>query len=108
MAKPVVLSNGRRWKSKKEALDHFRKIIAQYVDGDVIDDAGDHSDLSALLERYDSTLTKNEPKKCGAGIKYFSRELNIGEGWSSSGFHVHRTDGTSEDFSFIRAVNTDP
>jgi hypothetical protein len=32
--------------------------------------------------------------------------LNIGDGYATSGFHVHRIDGTSIDFSYIQAVKT--
>lgn len=106
MGKTVHLSNGRTWKTKKAALAHFSSMLARYRDGDRVNDASDESDLRALIDRYDRTLSAGEPK-AGTGIAFFSRESNSGAGWTTSGFHIHRTDGTSTDFSFYRAVQLD-
>lgn len=106
MVKPVKLSNGRQWRTQKEALEHFKQMLARYANGDKITDSADHDDLSALLARYDAVLAPGEEKKAGTGIAYFSRERNVGEGWSTDGFHVHRADGTSIDFSYISAVKS--
>jgi hypothetical protein len=59
-----------------------------------------------LLELYDSVVPPGGITKAGTGIRSFSRQHNADEGWSTSGFHVHRSDGTSIDFSFYHAVNT--
>lgn len=104
MVKPVQLSNGRLWRAQKDALLHFKQMLARYSNGDTIRDPIDHSDLCALLARYDSVLSAGEETKSGIGISHFSRERNVGEGWSSDGFHVHRLDGTSVDFSYIGAI----
>jgi hypothetical protein len=101
-----MLSNGRSWPTRKAASAHFRDLLGRYGDGDTITDATDHEDLCALLELYDSTVLPGGVTKAGAGVKYFSRRRNFGEGWSTSGFHVHRVDGTSIDFSFYHAVGT--
>jgi hypothetical protein len=45
--------------------------------------------------------------KTGSGIAFFSRQRNVGDGWATSGFHIHRVDDTTVDFSFYRAVQTD-
>ncbi|MBB4570089.1 MULTISPECIES: DCL family protein [Rhizobium] len=103
MAKSVELSNGRVWKTKKAAEQHFRDMLARYRDGDHISDYQDHIDLSALLERFD-LLVSDGPSKIGAGIKRFERRLNKGDGWSSPGFWVVRVDGTPTDFSYVQAV----
>ena len=108
MAKPVQLSNGKKWRSRKDSIDHFRKMLARYADGDRISDPADEDDLRALLSLYDSVVPPGTPTKGGCGVKFFSRERNSGDGWASSGFHVHRTDGSSIDFSFHSAVETDP
>jgi hypothetical protein len=55
MAKPVNLSNGRSWKTRKDAIEHFKNMLARYSDGDRIDAPSDHDDLRALLELYDMT-----------------------------------------------------
>jgi hypothetical protein len=103
MAKPVELTNGQVFKSKKAAEQHFREMLARYNDGDHISDYQDHSDLSALLERFD-LLVFDGPSKIGAGIKRFERRLNKGDGWSSPGFWVIRVDDTPTDFSYVQAV----
>lgn len=108
MAKPVALPNGRRWRSRKEAMEHFKTMLARYRDGDKISSPQDESDLRALLERYDSVVPSGAPTKKGLGVTHFSRQLNTGDGWATSGFHAHRTDGTSVDFSFYRAIETEP
>jgi hypothetical protein len=106
MTKSVSLVNGRKWKSRKAAIDHFKEMLARYKDGDRISNSTDHDDLSALLALYDSVVPLGAEKKSGTGIAHFSRQRNIGDNWASSGFHVHRTDGTSIDFSFYDAVRT--
>jgi hypothetical protein len=107
MAMLVELSNGRIWKTKTAAKQHFRDILARYNDNDVITDFGDHCDLCALLERFDILVTDGA-SKIGPGIKQFERRLNKGDGWSSPGFWVVRTDGTATDFSFPKAVDGNP
>lgn len=103
MANPVELTNGQVFKSKKAAEQHFREMLARYSDGDQISDYQDHSDLSALLERFD-LLVSDGPSKIGAGIKRFERRMNKGDGWSSPGFWVLRVDDTPTDFSYVQAV----
>lgn len=78
-------------------------MLARYNDGDHISDYQDHSDLSALLERFD-LLVSDGPSKIGAGIERFERRLNRGDGWSSPGFWVIRVDNTPTDFSYVQAV----
>lgn len=107
MAKAVQLANGREWRSRKDAINHFRRMLARYTDGETISDPSDDSDLHALLILYDSALPPNSPTKSGSGISHFTRQRNSGDGWVTSGFHVQRTDGTSIDFSFYRAIQTD-
>ena len=106
MAKPVQLPDGRKWGTRKEAFEHFKKMLAGYSDGARITDATDHGDLCALLTHYDRVIISGGVTKAGSGIEYFSRERNTGDSWSTSGFHVHRTDGTSIDFSFYEAVRS--
>lgn len=79
MARPLELTNGQVFKSKKAAEQHFREMPARYNDGDHISDYQDHSDLSGLLERFD-LLGPDGPSKIGAGIKRFERRLNKDDG----------------------------
>lgn len=107
MAKSIELSNGRIFKTKKAAKKHFKEMLARYCDGEHVQDIEDHSDLSALLERFD-LLVSDGFSKIGSGIKRFERRLNKGDGWSSPGFWVVRVDDTSTDFSYPQAVDGRP
>ena len=104
MVKPVRLANSRSWPTQKDALQHFKDMLGRYTNGERVTDPTDHDDLCALLTRYDAAVAPGQATKGGGGIAYFSRERNVGEGWATDGFHVHRFDGTSDDFSYISAV----
>lgn len=104
---PITLSNGREWRSQHAAREHFRKILYRYETNDIVSDPIDHDDLLALLERYDATITSG-PSKLGLGVKSFQRRQNRGEGWTTPGFWVLRTDGTETDFSFPTAITGKP
>ena len=104
MAKSVNLPNGRNWRLQKEALEYFRAMLSRYSLGERVTESADHADLSALLQIYDGVLPPGGATKAGTGIEYFSKQRNSGEGWSTDGFHVHRTDGSAVDFSYIQAV----
>ena len=106
MAKSVRLANGRDWHTQNAALEHFKGMLNRYTRGDRITDSSDHSDLACLVRLYDTHLAGSEPSKGGVGLSHFTKELNVGEGWATDGFHVHRTDGTSIDFSYIEAVKS--
>lgn len=108
MAKSVQLSNGRQWRTQKDALQHFKQMLARHENGDRVSETADHDDLFALIARYDGVLAAAEVTNTGSRIECFSRERNVGDGWSTDGFYVDRTDGTSIDFSYIGAVNCAP
>lgn len=61
----------------------------------------DHSDLAALLIRYDGAIKDSAAPKAGSGIDYFPRQSDAGIGWTTDGFWVYRTDGAAIDFSYI-------
>lgn len=104
MTKSVRLPNGRYWRTQGEAMDHFKEMLSRTVLGERVTDVDDHADLAALLQIYDSALPPGASTKAGAGIAFFSKQRNRGEGWSSDGFHVHRADGSEIDFSYKEAV----
>ncbi|WP_321906070.1 DCL family protein [Paraburkholderia tropica] len=106
MTKQVDLPNGRHWSKQGDAMEHFRDMLHRYSNGEKIANANDHDDLSALLVPYDASINDGSPTKIGPGISHFTRELNKGDRWRSAGFHVHRVDGTSTDFSYIEAVRS--
>jgi hypothetical protein len=104
MAKPVEIGS-RSFRTQKSALDHYKALLHRYQDGDRISEPGDHSDLVALIERYDPILDEvGEPAKGCGQIDHFERRLNTGTGWSNSGFWVVRQDGSATDFSYTCAV----
>lgn len=107
MANPIVLSNGRAFKSAKAATDHFRTILYREPAGTSVDDPVDHDDLCALLERYDTAITDGPPK-IGSGIERFERRHNRGVGYTTTGFWVVRSDGSETDFSFPWAIKGEP
>jgi Protein of unknown function (DUF3223) len=107
VAKPVILNNGKQWPTKKAATAHFSAMLARYANGQRVT-AADADDLRALLVRYDKSVQPGQATKIGSGISHFTRELNVGAGYATPGFHVHRIDNTSDDFSFWDAVRIDP
>lgn len=107
MAKEIRLSNGRVWKSQKAAEDHFRAIREKYPLNTPIDEASDHDDLAALLERFDAALGDSE-SKIGKGIDYFYTKRNFVNGGSTVGFHVAQVGGQHTDFSFLWAIKGEP
>jgi hypothetical protein len=106
MPKIVKLNNGRIWKTQKAAFAHFKAILHRYVNGELVSDATDVSDISALLLAYDNKRGLNNESKIGAGISHFKRQSNKILGWPTDGFWIYRIDGSSIDFSYIEAVKS--
>jgi len=104
MTKKVMLQNGKFWLKQSDALAHFKAMLARYANGEIVSDSQDHDDLRALVVTYDAGRPADMEAKIGVGLSHFSRELNHGDKWRSAGFHVHRQDGSSIDFSYIEAV----
>jgi hypothetical protein len=103
MAKPVALTNGRSWKTQSAAKAHFKEILNAHRDGERVVDPHAHSDLLALVERYD----RDEPaatRKAGIGVDHFYRDRDQEHGGLTSCFYVRRVDGSAIDFSIYRAV----
>jgi len=108
MAKTIEVGS-RSFRTQTSALEHFKKLLHRYQDGQRILDQADHDDLVALIERYDPVLEAvGEPIKGAGQIAFFERRLNTGTGWSSSGFWLVRQDGSETDFSYIDAVKGKP
>lgn len=72
MATAVTLSNGKSWSSHKAALVHFQRMLERYSDDEVVENAHDHDDLAALIERYDLAINAGSAK-AGTGIDHFER-----------------------------------
>lgn len=104
MTRSIKLSNGQYWEKFGDASKHFTEMLGRYAIGDEVTDPKDHDDLYALLIRYESILATDHPSKIGCGIEYFTKETNSSSKWSSDGFWLHRTDGSSCDFSLKKAL----
>jgi hypothetical protein len=104
MAKVII--GTKEFKTKASALSHFKKMLNDYNDGDVIIDEQDHKDLLALMDRYDSIRESvgEEPKGKGQ-ISHFEKRKNFGDKWVSSSFWLVRKDGTETDFSIKAAIS---
>lgn len=103
MAKPVQLSNGRSWQTQRAAKAHFKEILNRQVDGQRVTTSTDHNDLLALLEAYDHEIPEHT-KKSGSGVDHFFRDSDQEHNGLKSCFYVKRSDDTSIDFSYLRAV----
>lgn len=102
--KPVVLSNGREWTNQSLAYAYFQVLRDRYALETPIDDADDHDDLCALLERYDANVAGGL-SKAGCGVAHFFTRVNEAHGGKTIGFWVVRIDGSETDFSFKTAVS---
>lgn len=100
----ISLPNGRNWTKKGCAVDHFKRMLARYSDGERVVDSVDHCDLAALLQIYDS-VADARPTKTGSGVSHFERRMDRDHPGHTSCFFVVRTDGTSIDFSTRRALD---
>lgn len=107
MGRPVsiTLPNGRYWPKKGDAAKHFQDMLRRHQIGGRVSDAADHSDLSALVQVYDSVLTAGEATKAGVGISHFEKHPDVDHPGNTACFFVVRTDGTSIDFSLGRALD---
>lgn len=89
MAKRVELET-RTFPNQKQAGEFFQAMLYRYEIGSVIPDP-DHSDLAAVIIRHpDASL------KIGSGISHFTIMKAI---QGTQCFSLHRTDGSSTDFS---------
>lgn len=89
MANPVALET-RNFPNQKQAVEFFRAILYRH-EIDVIIPDPDHSDLGALIVRHPEASAK-----IGSGISHFSVMKAI---QGTLCFCLHRTDGSSTDFS---------
>lgn len=104
--KPFTLPNGKSWSSRQEAIDHFTQMLARYNLDQTVPAGPDHDDLLALLTHYDRDVPAGMDTKVGIGVECFAKGQRRGEGFTTPCFFVHRRDGSSDDFSFIKAVRS--
>ena len=82
--------------SKTAARDFFQAMLHRYAVGDRVS-SEDQTPLSELLKRH-----PDAPQKIGVGIDHFEV---LSADFATQCFHVFRTDGTFEDFSFHTCVD---
>lgn len=86
----------REFLTKKEALNHFKKILNSYDYGDILKQ-DDFNDVFKLIE----THPKKE-EKIGCGIK----EIRIAKlKYNTKAFELLRFDNSTELFSYTRRIN---
>jgi hypothetical protein len=102
---PIKLKSGRSWPKKGDALAYFKDMLGRYNVGDRVHDAADHADLAALLDVYDSVLAEGDPTKACKGVSHFEKQWNSDHPGHTACSFVVRSDGTSIDFSTIRALD---
>ncbi|WP_153065634.1 DCL family protein [Xanthomonas campestris] len=102
---PIQLPNGRHWTKKGDAILHFKSMLGRYAVGARVLDPKDHEDLEALLEVYDRPLTNAADRKAGLGVVYFEKRVDLDHPGRTTCFYVVRRDGTSIDFSYLRALD---
>lgn len=102
---PVYLRPGRSWSKKGDAAAHFKNMLGRYAIGERVVDEEDHADLLALLTAYDAALPDGAPQKAGNGIAYFEKRVDQEHEGRTKCFYVVRRDGTSDNFSYPRALD---
>ena len=103
--KPVHLPNGKEWKKKGGAADHFQDMLSRYGVGDRVSSAVDHSDLVALVTVYDAEVPLGEAIKAGNGIDYFEKGIDRDHPGKTQCFFIVRKDKSKIDFSIGRALD---
>jgi Protein of unknown function (DUF3223) len=96
MARQPIVLNGIEFKFQKDAIEHFKKMLERYRNGQTI--AGDdHDTLLALLERHPEAA-----KKIGYGVKRLYKDRTD---MPTSCFWIERIDGSKTDFSYRTAIS---
>lgn len=97
-AKPVTLGH-LHFAKQGDALEYFKEILNRYSPGEAID-AADYADVEALLSGH-----PRAEEKIGAGIASLLVDHDQEGGQC---FHVLRSDGTKENFSYKKCITGDP
>lgn len=96
MPKHSVKLGSLAFPTKKQAKDHFRKMLWGYKPGEVVND-NDALQLASLLKRHPDAA-----KKIGRGIKHFEV---MSADFNSQCFWVVRADETIERFSYKACID---
>ncbi|HDZ80896.1 MAG TPA: DUF3223 domain-containing protein [Roseobacter sp.] len=96
MARKIpVTVGGIEYESKKDAIEHFKKMLNRYDIGDRVS-AGDQAELHELVKRHPEAEAR-----IGTGVESFSvRDGDFG----TQCFSITRLDGTTQNFSFRACI----
>jgi len=94
---PIKLPS-KIFKSKKDAIEFFKKMLHNYSDGDEINEHHDKY-LFEVIQR-----APEVKEKIGVGIKRFYREKS--NFYPTSCFHLERYDGSTTDFSIPSCISS--
>ncbi|SFU41963.1 Protein of unknown function [Pustulibacterium marinum] len=95
MRTPIEIGKNK-FHSKKEALEFYKKILASYEVGEILNST-DFDNVFCLLE-----VHPNKKKKIGCGILQF--RIGIAK-FNTKSFELVRKDGTNEFLSYTKRIN---
>lgn len=102
MTTPVNLTS-RKFRTKTEAKDEFKKILNSYKDGDALSSA----DAGLVIELIE-TYYHSPAEKIGVGVKSVFRNLapeDVDPTRSTSCFWIEHSDGTKVNFGADKCIN---
>jgi hypothetical protein len=80
-------------------------MLGRYAVGARVRSPEDHADLEALLSVYDKSVLNEADRKSGVGVAYFEKRVDLEHPGRTTCFFVVRRDGSSIDFSYLRALD---
>ena len=100
MGKRVTIEIGENiFSTKKEALEFYKEILNSYRVGQELKDE-DFELVYNLLKIHPDSI-----EKIGVGVSQLRVER---DDYSTQCFHLVRSDGTKENFSYIKCINGEP
>lgn len=88
-----------KFNSKSSALRYFKGVVHYNAHGDPITNEDTIYNLLGLLR-----LHHRYPEKVGAGIDYFY--VDEAENFKTNCLWIKRLDGSSEDFSYVKIIES--
>jgi len=92
----VIKINNKEFKNKTQTLSYFKKVLNSYSVGQFLSDEHQLEILDLLK------FHENYEHKLGCGISKIQISTNF---WSAKAFLIHRIDGSTTDFSYLKCLN---
>lgn len=105
---PFALKNGKSWRNKTAAKEHFSEMLNRYSVGAKVSSEVDHADLLVLVTAYDAVAPEWKGVKTGLGVDHFIKDNDDEPSRMPYGkpcFYVVRVDGSRAHFSTNKAVD---